>query len=146
MSFKDKFKKFFNTDVEYEYVEEEVEEQEEIHPTFERNQGNSKNVVSLSAIQKPTSKVILYEPKSYNEVQEIADNILNKRAVVINLQRIDTAQAKRIVDFLSGTVYAVKGDIQKLGLSTFLCTPENVDVSGAISNTNFEEVEFEKGW
>lgn len=147
MSFKDKFKNFFNTDDEYEYeYVEEVEEQSEQPTKFEQKQSRQNNVVNLSAIQKSTSKVVLYEPKSYSEVQEIADNILNKRAVVINLQRIDTTQAKRIVDFLSGTVYAIKGDIQKLGLSTFLCTPENVDVTGTISNASFEEVEFEKGW
>lgn len=146
MSFKDKFKNFFNTDDEYEYVEEEIEVPVEETRTFESKQSRNKNVVNLSAIQHPSSKVVLYEPKSYNEVQEIADNILNRRAVVINLQRIDSTQAKRIVDFLSGTVYAVKGDIQKLGLSTFLCTPDNVDVTGTISNSNFEEVELEKGW
>lgn len=150
MSFKDKFKNFFNTDDEYEYVEQEVDAPidapMEEAPTFEPKQQHNKNVVSLSAIQQPSSKVVLYEPKSYNEVQEIADNLLNKRAIVINLQRIDPSQAKRIVDFLSGTVYAVKGDIQKLGLSTFLCTPENVNVSGTISNSNFDEVELEKGW
>ena len=146
MSFKDKFKNFFNTDDEYEYVEEEIDVPVEETRTFESKQSRNKNVVNLSAIQHPSSKVVLYEPKSYNEVQEIADNILNRRAVVINLQRIDPTQAKRIVDFLSGTVYAVKGDIQKLGLSTFLCTPENVDVTGTISNSNFEEVELEKGW
>jgi len=147
MSFKDKFKRFFNTDDEYEYEYiEEVEEQSEQPTKFEQKQIRQNNVVNLSAIQQSTSKVVLYEPKSYNEVQEIADNILNKRAVIINLQRIDTTQAKRIVDFLSGTVYAIKGDIQKLGLSTFLCTPENVDVTGTISNASFEEVEFEKGW
>src|SRR5690625_6211983 len=67
-----------------------------------------KNVVSLSAIQQPSSKVVLCEPQSYEEAQEIADNLLNKRSIVINLQRVDSHQAKRIVDFLSGTVYAVK--------------------------------------
>ncbi len=143
MSLKEKFKNFFNTDEEYEYVEEiEVEEPEVQH--YPKKSG--KNVVSLSAIQQPTSKVILCEPKSYNEVQEIADNLLNKRAVVINLQRVDHTQAKRIVDFLSGTVYSIKGDIQKLGHETFLCTPDTVDVTGTISTVSFEEDEMKKGW
>lgn len=143
MSLKEKFKNFFNTDDEYEYIEEvEKEEPDNSHLKQKSNQ----NVVSLSAIQQPSSKVILCEPKSYNEVQEIADNLLNKRAVVINLQRVDHTQAKRIVDFLSGTVYAIKGDIQKLGLATFLCTPDNVDVSGTITQTIIDEAELEKGW
>lgn len=140
MSIKEKFKSFFSTDDEYEYIEEVEEEQ------FSTKKQNSKNVVSLSAIQQANIKVILCEPTSYNEVQEIADHLLNKRAAIINLQRVDHGQAKRIVDFLSGTVYAVKGDIQKLDVTTFLCTPENVDVSGTISKTDFLEDELEKGW
>src|SRR5690625_7301332 len=130
MSFKDKFKNFFNTDDEYEYIEKEVDVPIEETPSFESKQSKNKNVVSLTAIQQSSSKVVLYEPKSYNEVQEIADNILNRRAVVINLQRIDSTQAKRIVDFLSGTVYAVKGDIQKLGLWTFYFNQNNFVVTG----------------
>jgi len=139
MSLKEKFRNFFSTDDEYEYVEEiEVEDPENVHS--KKHKGNK--VVSLSAIQQPTSKVILCEPTSYNEVQEIADNLLNRRAVVINLQRVDHTQAKRIVDFLSGTVYAIKGDIQKLGIATFLCTPDTVDVTGTISTLAFEEDEL----
>lgn len=143
MSFKEKFKNFFNTEDEYEYVEE-VDVNETNFPELKQKQ--NKNIVNLTKIESTVSKVILYEPKSYNEVQEIADNLLNKRSVVINLQQVDRAQAKRIVDFLSGTVYAVKGDIQKLGVSTFLCTPENVEVSGSISVETYDEDELEKGW
>lgn len=143
MSMKEKFRNFFNTEEEYEYIEE-YEEEAAASPPASRNK--NKNVVNLSTIQQPVSKVMLCEPKSYNEVQEIADYLLNKRAVVINLQRIDQTQAKRIVDFLSGTVYAIKGDIQKLGVSTFLCTPDNIDVSGTISQNDLDDLEFEKGW
>lgn len=143
MSFKEKFRNFFNTEDEYEYVEEIAQEKTDISET---KQKHNQNVVNLTKIESSVSKVILHEPKSYNEVQEIADNLLNKRSIVINLQQVDRAQAKRIVDFLSGTVYAVKGDIQKLGVSTFLCTPENVEVTGEISVETFDEHEFEKGW
>lgn len=143
MSFKEKFRNFFNTEDEYEYIEEV-----EVNETGLQESKNkqNKNVVNLTKIESSISKVILYEPKSYNEVQEIADNLLNKRSVVINLQQVDRTQAKRIVDFLSGTVYAVKGDIQKLGVSTFLCTPENVEVTGEISVDTYDEDGLEKGW
>ena len=46
----------------------------------------------------------------------------------MNLQRIDKISAKRIIDFLSGTVYAIGGDIQRVGTDIFLCTPDNVEV------------------
>lgn len=145
MSFKEKFKNFFSTE-EYEYVEEIKAEKQEEKEDDTMKEKMGKNVVNLTKIESSVAKVILYEPKSYNEVQEIADNLLNNRSIVINLQQVDRQQAKRIVDFLSGTVYAIKGDIQKLGVSTFLCTPENVEVTGEISVEAFEEDEFEKGW
>ncbi|WP_164215387.1 cell division protein SepF [Virgibacillus sp. YIM 98842] len=138
MSFKNKVKNYFTMEDEYEYVEEPVE------PEEIENQ-NKQNVVNLSSIQKSPAKVVLCEPRNYNEAQEIADNIVNKRAVVINLQRVEHQQAKRIVDFLSGTVYAINGDIQKLGADTFLCTPDNIDVTGSITES-FTENEYEKGW
>ncbi|WP_077622093.1 cell division protein SepF [Sediminibacillus massiliensis] len=146
MSFKNKIKTFFTVDDEYEYVEEEEELEEPGQSYGQSTYDNEKkqNVVSLKSVQN-TSKVVLCEPRTYNEAQEIADNIVNRRAVVINLQRVDHGQAKRIVDFLSGTVYAVSGDIQKLGSHTFLCTPDNVDVSGTITDMLTED-EMEKRW
>ena len=82
------------------------------------------------------------EPRLYAEAQEIADHLKNRRAVVVNLQRIEHDAAKRIVDFLSGTVYAIGGDIQKIGTNIFLCTPDNVEVTGNISDM-MEESDFE---
>ncbi|ENQ3104613.1 cell division inhibitor SepF [Bacillus sp. 491mf] len=98
------------------------------------------NVVSIETA-KQSSKVVLLEPRTYSEAQGIADHLKGRRAVVINLQRMSTDQAVRIVDFLSGTVYAVGGDIQKLGPKTFICTPDNVDIVGAISELFGEDEE-----
>lgn len=143
MSMMNKIKTFFTMDDEYEYYEEQ---EEDIPDTTSNQKRKNQNVVNLASMQQPSSKVVLSEPRNYNEAQEIADNVVNRRAVVINLQRVDHEQAKRIVDFLSGTVYAVSGDIQKLGAQTFLCTPENVDVSGTITESFVADDEFEKGW
>ena len=97
------------------------------------------NVVSLQAASSSkNSKLVLIEPRVYAEAQDIAEHLKNKRATVVNLQRIDREQGKRIIDFLSGTVYALGGDIQRIGNDIFLCTPENVEVSGEISNLSFE--------
>jgi cell division inhibitor SepF len=143
MSIKNRFKSFFALDdEEYEYVENEEmqQEYEEEQPISQKPQTQStkQNVVSLQSIQK-SSKVILCEPRVYAEAQEIADQLKNRRAVVVNLQSIQRDQAKRIVDFLSGTVYAIGGDIQRIGTNIFLCTPDNVDVSGSISELISEE-------
>ncbi|MFD1067217.1 cell division protein SepF [Oceanobacillus locisalsi] len=145
MSFKKKLKNYFTMDDEYEYEYEEEEQPEET-PSVQEKTAAGKNVVNLSSIQNTNSKVVLAEPRNYNEAQDIADNIANRRAVIINLQRVDHQQAKRIVDFLSGTVYAVKGDIQKLGSETFLCTPDNVEITGSISEMLYEQEDYDKGW
>ncbi|MBT2687954.1 cell division protein SepF [Bacillus sp. ISL-47] len=144
MSIKSKFKTFFFLDDEYDYKEEEIieEEREPVKQAQKQQQPVQKqNVVSLQSVQK-SSKVVLVEPRMYAEAQDIADQLKNRRAVVVNLQRIDKDQAKRIVDFLSGTVYAIGGDIQKVGTDIFLCTPDNVEVSGSISQL-MKEQEFE---
>lgn len=80
------------------------------------------------------SKMMLLEPRAYSESQQIADYLKSRSAVVVNLKRVTPDQAKRIVDFLSGTIYAIGGDLQKLGGGIFLCTPNNVNVEGKISD------------
>ena len=80
------------------------------------------------------NKMMLLEPRAYSESQQIADYLKNRNAVVVNLKRVTPDQAKRIVDFLSGTLYAIGGDLQKLGGGIFLCTPNNVNVEGKISD------------
>lgn len=107
----------------------------------QRTEGNTvpNNVVSLQAASSlKNSKVVLIEPRVYAEAQDIAEHLKNKRATIVNLQRIDREQGVRIIDFLSGTVYALGGDIQRVGNDIFLCTPDNVEVSGEISNYVFE--------
>ncbi len=78
-------------------------------------------------------KMILLEPRAYSESQQIADHLKKRNTVVVNMKRVTADQAKRIVDFLSGTVYAIGGDLQKIGMGIFLCTPKNVNVEGSIS-------------
>lgn len=82
------------------------------------------------------SKMILLEPRAYSESQQIVDYLKNRNTVVVNLKRVTSDQAKRIVDFLSGTIYAIGGDLQKIGGGIFLCTPNNVNVQGKITDDN----------
>lgn len=134
MSLRMKFKRFFELeDDHYDYEQQNEDISEEYLTRHQDKKVDKHNVVSLQSVQK-SAKVMLIEPRTYDEVQDIADQLKNRKAVVINLQRISHDQAKRIVDFLSGTVYAIGGDIQKLGANIFLCTPENVDVTGTISD------------
>jgi len=114
------------------------EEQEIETPVFEPRKPSSKNNV-VSIHSQKNARVVLVEPRSYDEAQEIADHLKSRRSVVVNLQRVRRDQAIRIVDFLSGTVYALGGHISKLGSDIFLCTPDSVEVSGTISEMLSEE-------
>lgn len=79
------------------------------------------------------SKMILVEPRAYSESQQIADHLKSRNAVVVNFRRVTSDQTKRILDFLSGTLYAIDGDLQKIGNGIYLCTPKNVNVQGSIT-------------
>ena len=105
---------------------EEVTADEEFYTTS-REEYHEENGVA-------GSKMMLLEPRAYSESQQIADYLKGRTAVVVNLKRVTPDQAKRIVDFLSGTIYAIGGDLQKLGGGIFLCTPNNVNVEGKISD------------
>lgn len=80
------------------------------------------------------SKMILLEPRAYSESQQIADHLKARNTVVVNLKRVTSDQAKRIIDFLAGTIYAIGGDLQKIGGGIFLCTPNNVNIQGKITD------------
>jgi len=79
------------------------------------------------------SKMILLEPRAYSEAQQIADHLKMRNTVVVNLKRVTSDQAKRIIDFLAGTIYAISGDLQKIGGGIFLCTPNNINIQGKIT-------------
>ena len=84
---------------------------------------------------KNGSKMILVEPRAYSESQQIADYLKSRNTVVVNLKRVTSDQAKRLIDFLTGTIYAIGGDLQKLGNGIYLCTPNNVNVQGKMSES-----------
>ena len=95
------------------------------------------NIKSSEAIAEDGStKLVLLEPRAFSEAQQIADQLKSRNTVVVNLKRVTSDQAKRIVDFLSGTIYAIGGSLQKVGGGIFLCTPNNVKVNGKITDDN----------
>ena len=99
-------------------------------------ESNEDSYYTAEAVTMPsgTGKMILLEPRAFSESQQIADHLKKRNTVVVNMKRVTQEQAKRIIDFLSGTVYAIGGDLQKIGVGIFLCTPKNVNVEGTISD------------
>ena len=118
MAFKDKIQKFIGDSGDN--LVQEVSSDEYYKDTF-------KQVASSG------NKMILLEPRAFSEAQTIAEYLKSRNTVVVNLKRVTPEVAKRIVDFLSGAVYAIGGGLQKLGNGIFLCTPNNVNVEGNIT-------------
>lgn len=106
------------------------------------NSPHSYKETTLMNADNMNAKVHLFEPRVFSETQDIADELKNERATLVNLSKVDSGPKRRIVDFLSGTVYALDGDIQKVGNDIFLCTPKSVVVEGEISSDkeNLEEM------
>ena len=130
---KDKLKGFFGGDSNTDKIQ-----QEDDFYTTSREDYHEQNGIA-------GSKMMLLEPRAYSESQQIADYLKNRSAVVVNLKRVTPDQAKRIVDFLYGTIYAINGDIQKLGGGIFLCTPNNVTVDGKISEEQANQAAEKRG-
>ena len=100
---------------------------------------------AIAGIQKKDNTMILLEPRAYSESQQIADYLKSNSSVVVNLRRVTPDQVKRIVDFLSGTIYAIGGDLQKLGGGIFLCTPNTVNVEGKITDDGAKGKDAKQG-
>ena len=102
---------------------------------------------AVKEADKTGNKMILLEPRAYSESQAIADHLKSRNSVVVNLKRVTSDQAKSIIDFLSGCIYAIGGTMQKIGVGIYLCTPKNVNVQGKISDeTEKNKAEIEEEW
>ena len=86
-------------------------------------------------------RVVVYQPQSYDDTQRIIDELKSHRAIIINLENLKVDVAQRVLDFISGAVYALDGSVRKISRGIFLVAPSNVDISGNfISNlpANFQ--------
>ncbi|SFH66533.1 cell division protein SepF [Pisciglobus halotolerans] len=107
-----------------------------------KEQRRTPNVVSMHQTAQQ-GKIIIMEPRVYSEVKEIADILLKQQAVVLNFKHMEKDQAKKTVDFLMGTIYAIDGDMQRVGNEIFLCTPKNVEIDGVLEkNGSFKDLKF----
>ncbi|MCL1989776.1 MAG: cell division protein SepF [Defluviitaleaceae bacterium] len=105
-----------------------------------QRQTNNRGQVSAMNVNAMMNKVIIREPKDYSDAQNIADCLKESLPVFVNLQRLDKGQGRRVIDFLSGTIYAVDGEIQRVGNDLFLCTPKSVETDGEVTETTNDEL------
>lgn len=141
MSFLDKIKNIVNVDEDGYYPDDDVDSgafmgadsynEPEQRPSRQahRTQRNSEDkVVNIHTTAQ--LQVVLAKPEKFDEALGIADNLNEKRTVVLNLESVSKDVARRLIDFLTGVAYANNGQIKRVANSTFIITPYNVDVMG----------------
>ena len=166
MSILDNLKRFvqpYSDDDDYEeYDDDDIadEEDEEIaepaprsrRPSPFANASNSGTTESASATTSTSSnfngqvlnmnsgkqEVVLFHAKSFDDAAKAADELVKKKAVILNMENVDKALTRRVVDFLSGSVYSLDGKVKKIAQSTYLFCPHNMNVSGDLENIQVE--------
>lgn len=110
-------------------VEEAPVEEREFTPASSSN--NKKNkVVGMPGVQQV--KVIISQPNSFEQSEEICEHLKEKKSIIVNLEYVNKDVARRIIDFISGAVYALDGNIQKISNSIFLVAPYNYEITNEI--------------
>ena len=92
--------------------------------------GFNGTVLNMNSSVTNKQEVVLFRPNSFNDTSKAADDLRNRRAVIVNMENVDKAMARRVVDFLSGCVYALDGDVKKIAQSAYLFCPHNMDIVG----------------
>ena len=98
--------------------------------------GFSGQVLNMNSSNK--QEVVLFRPGSFNDTSKAADDLRNRKAVIVNMENVDKAMARRVVDFLSGCVYALDGDVKKIAQSAYLFCPHNMDIVGDLETLQAE--------
>ncbi|MEN6350604.1 MAG: cell division protein SepF [Syntrophomonas sp.] len=110
--------------VEREEVREEIIE---LPAGNEESHRGASNIVSIHS--NKTFKVVVSEPNSFEEVQVLADHLKNRKQLILNFDNTSPEVSQRIIDFISGTTYALEGNSQQLGKNIFIFTPNNVEIA-----------------
>jgi len=161
MSFWDNIKKFAQpyADEDYDDYEDEmddyVEEPQETAPRGRRPSpfANTESTSTYSApaatpapaastgfsgqvlnMSSGKQEVVLFHAKAFDDAAKAADELRRKKAVILNMENVDKALTRRVVDFLSGAVYALDGSVKKVAQSTYLFCPHNMDVVGDLES------------
>lgn len=156
MGISDTFKKLVGIEeIDDEFEEEELEAEKErlsressrktqaeykAPVSFGDNSGNKAMPIErrISVAGTSAFKLVVIEPKSFDECPKLVDSLKGRRPVIINLEKIETETAKKIFDFLSGATYALNGNVQKVANNIFIFAPESVDIAANQDERGFD--------
>lgn len=134
MSFLNSVKNFIGIETEDDYYDDEYydeeEEIEESQPkrTFASRKSGTQKVVPLNT--GASSRIRIIRPTEFDDSTRIADEIKGGRLVIFDMENLDDVDARRVVDFVSGTAYGVNGNIRRVSGRIFVAAPRNIDITG----------------
>jgi cell division inhibitor SepF len=116
---------------DFDDVENEVEAEAGIEPVIQNNKRNNKvvNIHTSSA-----TKVTITKPLAYEEATEISDALKSRRIVLVNTSALEIRIAQRLLDFISGTCYALGGELQEIEKGVYILSPSNVEVTNELKS------------
>ena len=159
MSFWDNVKKIAQpyADDEYDDYDDGMDGYEEEAPRRSRSAASDESSFNFDAAPSSTpsaksgsfsgqvlninsgkQEVVLFRPTTFNDTSKAADDLRDKKAIIVNMENVDKALARRVVDFLSGCAYSLDGKVNKIAQSTYLFVPHSMDVVGDLENVQNE--------
>lgn len=131
-SFMDKIKYFIGVQdlEEEERYEEEYTDYDEDYDTVVPTKTKKLNNKVVNIHTNSNMKIVVHEPLSYDEAPNIIDDLKSRKTVIVNLEQLDNGIKRQIFDFISGGLYAMEGNIQKVTKDIFIFAPSNVEIDG----------------
>lgn len=130
-NFMDKIKYFIGVqDLEDEEMHEDYEEFEEDYDVAIPTKTKKLNNKVVNIHTNSNMKIVVHEPLSYDEAPSIIDDLKSRKTVIVNLEQLDNSIKRQIFDFISGGLYALEGNIQKVTKDIFIFAPSNVEIDG----------------
>ena len=122
------------------FIGESIDDDNDIYDgdgVFAVNEGNDSTDEAVEQLAENASmgmggaiELKVVKPERFESVSQIADHLLSRRTVVLNLENTNKETARRLIDFLSGVAYSINGQLKKIASNAYVITPDNVDVSG----------------
>lgn len=117
----------------YDEFDEEYDDEYEEAPRSGSifNSRKSSKVVPISS-QGSQAKIVVLKPKCFNDSTAVADELRKRRPVIVDVGALDPDEARRVVDFISGTIYGIDGSMQKITSGIFVAAPSHIDIMGEV--------------
>lgn len=132
------FKNMISGSDDEEYYEEGIDYQEDTN----RVPAVSQQANASQRVKPARARVTVVEPRVYAEVESMATLLMQKQVVIVNFKRMDKAQAARVIDYLTGIIFAIDGSAQKLQSELFMFTPADILIEGVLEGNDESKMDY----